>query len=270
MAINLANPVNWQHPLNRGLVAWYIALPGQGRSTQWLDIAGGVNATLTNGPTWQGRASGWGALSCDGTDDYATIPAGSIFGKKLTGAVVTFACWFNPTGSLTAYQALFDCGSTSLRSLGIFLGPSASTLYIAIGNSAGNNHFLTNPIANNTWQHFVVTCDGSSITSYLNGVSNGTGGTVTGSFDASYEARIGGNPSGGGAAYQGYIDDVSIYNRVLSANDVYRLYAQSITGYQGMINRLKGRFISSVPAAPSFKSAWARGSNVILQPGVLA
>jgi hypothetical protein len=90
-----------------------------------------------------------------------------------------------------------------------------------------------NSVQLNTWQHVTVTLDGtcSSLTTsvqiYINGVLQAlTGSTgVTLSADGSYPLQIGKNllsdPDG---FFKGSLDDVRVYNRILSAEEIQRLY----------------------------------------------
>src|SRR5690349_4775681 len=58
--IDLGNPVA-DHPLNLGLVAWWLSLPNNSGGTRLFDITGhGNTGTLTAGPTWRTGLPVWG------------------------------------------------------------------------------------------------------------------------------------------------------------------------------------------------------------------
>jgi hypothetical protein len=74
--IDTACPVDWAHPLNRGLVAdWTILpIPGWRGGLTLRDLVRGGrrpnDGTLTAGPTWggaKGRPGGFGSLNTNGT-----------------------------------------------------------------------------------------------------------------------------------------------------------------------------------------------------------
>lgn len=85
----------------------------------------------------------------------------------------------------------------------------------------------TNAITLNAWQHVAVTYDGSSTANNPAIYINGTSQTVTTLFtpsgalisDAAASARIG-NTADGSCTFDGFISDVRVYNRVLSANEI--------------------------------------------------
>ncbi|MCH7988601.1 MAG: LamG domain-containing protein, partial [Planctomycetes bacterium] len=80
-----------------------------------------------------------------------------------------------------------------------------------------------------TWYHIAVTKDsGTTGEIYINGVSLGTG-TVGSTFTSS-NIRIGAW-SDTTLSLNGTIDDVLIYNRSLSADEIYQLYVTSLTKY---------------------------------------
>ena len=69
--------MNWGAPLNRGLSAWFVALPDKQRGlTRFRDLCRRYDGTLTSGPVWsgpRGRTGGWSALEFDNTDDYVDL-----------------------------------------------------------------------------------------------------------------------------------------------------------------------------------------------------
>lgn len=275
MAINLANPVNWGHPLNRGALFWLYRTPNAGGYCRDLCGKYAVTPTGTTVASSKGRQGGWGSVGFNGAA-YVAVPAklfSDLYSSSTNGKTGTVATWFYPTNSLTIYEAIADSvGTVSQRQLAWFLGGSASQIYAAWAATPGGFISLTSSLVLNTWQRFMLTCDGTTITVYLNGVSVGTtteAVAIGSGFSSSYgEYRVGSNPSGSGADFNGFQDDFRIWGRCLSANDALLDYTESIKGYPTALNRI-GRALIFLPSAGSFKSAWARGSNVILQPGVL-
>jgi hypothetical protein len=66
--IDTRNPIEWRHPLNRGLVSWWLPFgPWQGGGTL-RDLARRNHGTLTNGPTWAAGRDGFGAVKFDGRE----------------------------------------------------------------------------------------------------------------------------------------------------------------------------------------------------------
>ena len=122
-------------------------------------------------------------------------------------------------------------------------------------NNSGNHNASTlnissASISNNTWTWLAVTKSGSTITHYLNGSANGSGGIRTSSISypngspltisgkqantnlnsgSTYNGAAG--PYGNGGTFQGYIDEVAIWNTALSANAISDLYSNMTNGY---------------------------------------
>jgi hypothetical protein len=116
--------------------------------------------------------------------------------------------------------------STSNR---LLFGHSRATQSIAA--------YADNAWATNTWQHVAVTFNGGTVAStaihiYANGTElshaydqDGSGAYST---DATANLLIGGGYSAGnGWNFDGLIDDVRVYNRVLSATEIAALYKSS-------------------------------------------
>lgn len=77
-----------------------------------------------------------------------------------------------------------------------------------------------------TWYHVTVVYDGVSLNKriYLNGVLDGTTGAASGAlFNSNLDLTIGTLKVGGGNYYTGEIDEVSIYNIVLTADQIKAL-----------------------------------------------
>jgi hypothetical protein len=80
----------------------------------------------------------------------------------------------------------------------------------------------------NTWTHLAATYDGSALRLYVNG-SLATTFLVSGALAATTDPlRIGGN-SIWGEYFSGLIDDVRVYSRALSANEIGTDMAASVS-----------------------------------------
>ncbi len=87
------------------------------------------------------------------------------------------------------------------------------------------------PIDGNTWTHVVITNDGTTCRTYLNGVQS-VSGAVTGPLIVNNTVlQIGKNLDGAASNYyKGLIDEIGIWNRVLSATEISALYGTSGNG----------------------------------------
>ena len=217
--------------LNSGLVGHW-TFDGPKMLTNVADSSGqGNNGSLvgqTSTTTVPGKLGQ--ALSFDGVNDYVQL--GDM--TSLEGsAYATWSFWVKPVYS--DYDT-------------VFLSKGASAWHISVPNSglgAGANKFrviiaggsfpvvytnITATVINNVWQHFTVVYDGTQSTNttkvkiYKNGVlltNVDSVGTIPTTLPANAtNATIGASSLG----VNGTMDDVRIYNRVLSATEITQLY----------------------------------------------
>ena len=81
--------------------------------------------------------------------------------------------------------------------------------------------------ATNTWYHFAITRNGSLYTIYTNGVAIGSQTDTTVIPNPNSQLTIGG---GEGFYFNGRLDEVSLYNRALSTNEIVAIYNVGLAG----------------------------------------
>jgi hypothetical protein len=92
---------------------------------------------------------------------------------------------------------------------------------------ASANLMAPNPLPLNAWSHVAATYEGTVMALYVNGVqvaSQAQSGAVATSTDP---LTIGGNSSG--EDFAGIIDEVRIYSRALSANEIQSDMTKSVS-----------------------------------------
>ena len=189
------------------------------------------------------------ALDFDGSNDFAdmeldkvSLPADfSYFGwAYFRGASVNSVLWVRRTGGLSL---IYFSSATSL----FFRSESPSTISVFTIPSILNKwSFVGLSRINGNLRCFI---DGKLIQSFTN-----AGGLL---FD-----RLAAN-AGGGLHVNALIDDQCFLNRACSASEILDRYRIGRGGMYTPRRRRKAYFLG-----PSFNAAWARGSNVILQPSV--
>ncbi|MCX5633120.1 MAG: LamG domain-containing protein [Phycisphaerae bacterium] len=221
-----------------GLVGWWKLDETSGLTA--ADGSGsGNNGTLVNGPSWTTGQIG-GSLVFDGSDDYVNLGTGSSlnFGSS---APFTVAAWVKTTenyGMIVSFRSSTDGGPV----IDLAVGKDdvdedngkAMILVRQNGGSGGYAKLKGNSSMNDgQWHHIVgVRGSGSTIELFLDGVSQGTdsgsqsGGAITTNLRAIGSERRWVS-DGYGTADQRYlagtIDDVRIYNRVLTAAEIAQL-----------------------------------------------
>lgn len=192
----------------------------------------GNNGTLTNGPTVTAGKIGQ-ALRFDGSDDYVSYGTNIAFNSS----DFTIAGWFNLTGDAGGgdgdapiFSQRIDNTGSGQPTVNLFVRNSNDRLQAQIRDNIGAVIDLTGgtPINQRQWYHGVMVKTASSLTLYVNGVSDGSvSHTLSGDFDANATHRYIGRHiySGGEGGYlNGFIDEVRVYNRALSATEIWNLY----------------------------------------------
>ncbi|OYT19452.1 MAG: hypothetical protein CCU26_11440, partial [Nitrospira sp. UW-LDO-01] len=201
------------------------------------------NGTLTNGAAIDTTDAtdivGVAKLSLDGVNDYVDLSAHSANLAGLTQG--TIAGWIKTTSTFETIFSISDTADTG-SSAALFLGASGYLTYevrengvlqLAVYRSSAT-------INDGNWHHVAVTVGPSGNSLYVDGVlatagqlTYDAGNATTQSFFSSVTSldsmAIGGTQgSGGGTWYTtGLIDDVRVYNRVLTGGDIAQLYATS-------------------------------------------
>jgi hypothetical protein len=102
--------------------------------------------------------------------------------------------------------------------------------YVITGSATGAWVTIKNSCPLNQWQHVVFTYNGSGNVNgskgYYNGAYAVTGGNVaiSGNLYGASGLRFGSHAGGTARFFDGFIDEVRIYNRVLSADEIALLY----------------------------------------------
>ena len=269
IAIDPLGPVNYLHPLNRGLVGWWLAMPGgrTGYGTgKWRDLTHNRNdGTLTNsGLEWQAQThtGGKASLYMGGASDYVGIPS-TVIGA-LPNVAVTISMWIYPN-AVGNYENVFDATSGGAsRQLSCFLGGAGGT-YVAVAGVGGNGAANTYPWVANEWQYFLLTVSGSNVLVYRNGLLTATVASALGGPFTAAELQIGGNPSGGGTASSFRYDDIRINARNFTDAEAMALYMESLRGSPLTLRR------TTIPLYVSGAAAASRRTelSVTATPGMV-
>ncbi len=191
------------------------------------------------------------------TDQYIDITGGNPADLDFAKGSVSIAGWFKVGGFDHDWQALISKGEGS--SYRIARRGSAGNLAYAGGVGEGADDV---PAVNDgAWHQFVAVTDASGksfgTALYLDGVLHGviTNAAVLASNPTKH-LFIGENPDSTGRQWNGEIDDVGIWNRVLSATEVAALW-----------NSGAGLALSTLPKAPAPLTATVArsGSNITIQ-----
>jgi hypothetical protein len=202
------------------LVGWWKFDDNAG--TAPLDSSGqGKTGKFISAPVWTaGKLSR--ALRFDGINDAVQIPT-----KGMSAAAGTICFWAYPRGFDANPHYLFGHTSSSpayANRIQLYTDDAAGNLDLGLGNTHARRLAIFD-FGLYTWYHIALTWNSGSYAVYVNGTARASGAytglTALGAF-----ADIGND---GSAAYRnesfnGVIDDVRIYNRALTAAEIYAVY----------------------------------------------
>jgi hypothetical protein len=159
------------------------------------------------------------AIDLDGDGDYIDCGAAEIFGMQETNAM-TAAAWVTIRSIPAAWSAVVAKGEYAWRISNANMDPRFH-FGITIWNAPdtfGTDGVIA--VGYDEWHHVAGTFDGATISLYVDGVLDINVPTTEpiGANEAS--VLIGENPESAGRYWDGLIDEVILYNRALSMNEV--------------------------------------------------
>jgi len=218
-----------------GLVGYWTLNQNDINGTTAYDRSGnGFNATLTSSPT---NATGKIREGLNfASSAYLNIPYTATTSLYADNAI-TFSAWVKPNTDPAAYDCIVGTTTNGGFNNGYALYWIGNSWRFFVNLYTSNVAFTAAvyPASDRNWRHIVGTYDknagSNQINIYVDGVK-GTPGTlaVPISYGASPPFTIG--KCGGYAQYfKSIIDDVRIYNRALSAQEVANLYNSAKTSF---------------------------------------
>ena len=194
-----------------GLVGWW---PFNGNAN---DESGNGNNGSNNGATLTTDRNGVAnqAYSFDGIDDYISIL------RNYQGSFTT-SIWFNSNGN-SQYKPLIDAFDVNweIQIIDSFLA------YVSFDNSSNYQVFNSSVlITNNNWNNLICTYNSSILNFYLNGtqIDQFTVNTLpinSGNY------FLGASLTGSDQYFEGKLDDIGIWNRVLTTCEIQNLYTST-------------------------------------------
>lgn len=218
-----------------GLVAYYPL------NSNANDFSGkGHNGTLVNSPTFVPGKIGNG-LQITAQNQVVTIPDNTDFSftDGTSDLPFTISAWLYTIAYSSNSNRFISKreGNSSSEWLATFNG-SVLNIILHSQNSGINVKYIScaNTTSLNTWNHFVITFDGTNGKIYINGVLQATTNTISGTYtnmmSTTAVTRIGSNNStSANTAQFGITDEVAIWkNRELTATEVLELYNKGNAG----------------------------------------
>lgn len=189
---------------------------------QAVDSSGNGNtASVLNGATWAGGVVN-GSINLNGSNQLAV--AGDSNSLDVSGQI-TLSAWIKPSKKDTQYiikKARYDATDGYELSLS-----SSGKVFVRFNQKSSDNAFRVDsttsyPSNGSTWMHVAATYDGATIKLYINGNLNASKNASLTIGTNSVGLGLGAEDSGV-APFKGQLDDVRIYNHVLTDAEVKTL-----------------------------------------------
>ncbi len=198
-------------PLGGPVAFWHFD-EGLGNST--ADSSGNGNDGTINGANWTTGLSG-SALEFDGINDYVSVSENDI----LDPSEITIDAWIRINSTPTINGNVVAKGANNGYRFLI-----TTTRAIWLGDRGGTNSIKTTRLVPiNEWTHITVVGSSSGLRIYINGELNASNSVPYGALNTNNALEIGAEPQFSGY-FNGTIDEVRIYDRVLTPQEILDHY----------------------------------------------
>jgi hypothetical protein len=197
------------------------------------------------------------AIRFNGTSTVITVPDHASYSQATTGAL-TISCWINPetlsmtTQESTGYVVFLSKQGLNTNEWGFRMyntgnseGRANRISFYTFTNSGGlgDGVAFTEPITAGQWIHVTATIDSSKVMQiFKNGIKKDQFTSTQTLTDEASIVRIGAGASNSdtiSSYWQGMIDDVRIFNRVLGDSEIMDLYRSNRQITRGLVGRWK-------------------------------
>ncbi len=207
------------------------------------------------------------ALKFDGVNDYINVPTSSSLNPPNNFTEFTMSGWIYMKGMQPFFQHPWGPGHYYT----FYISPNSSTLAFKFTNIGGVQETRAfQDISQNQWIHLAATYDGSNIRAYVNGTLKYTEPASGTLYVPSNQPFIIGATASNNNFWNGTIDEVRIYNRSLSADEIATQYQMQYPYYAGTDDSLNGAWAinftqPAIGGAGTYNYTWFGIDTVGLQ-----
>lgn len=225
-----------RHP---GLVALYHfneeSVVGE-NSTYLMDFSGYNNHGSCSSPDCpvfitEGKSQGTYNYS---NNEYWEVPSS---GSLNVGQKISVSFWMNPN-TMGSDDMVLSHGVSSENGWYIYSladgdgdGKVQTQMVLCQSGSCNSETDYGDVVEKGNWTHIVYTVDQDESNIYRNGVKTGGSSITDWQSTINYPLRIGGYSSGTSYRYDGSLDEVAIFNRILTAEEIEDIYDNSKKNY---------------------------------------
>lgn len=214
-------------------ILWY-KMEDNAANTTVVDNANnsltGTSQANTSAMTTTGKVDD--GFDFDGSVDYINVSDNALFRSATTGFTLT--AWINPDQD----KAQVIAAKTDVSTIGWLLSLTAGgVMSVSLVNASGvQTTASTASVGNGTWKHIAMTytprtqSSDSLVYFYVNGaLSDVKSGLRKIAEDTSTDFSVGAR-SAGASKYDGQMDDLRFFNRVLTPNEIEFIYDEGVAG----------------------------------------
>ncbi|MBN2228921.1 MAG: hypothetical protein JW779_04940, partial [Candidatus Thorarchaeota archaeon] len=173
------------------------------------------------------------AFDFDGTGDYLEVPLSA--GLDFAPDSFSVSTWIKPRDVSSGWLTVFEHGRTNNNWFGMWINGSGETCHFRVGYDTTDS---AQTLVADHWYHVVAIYDASTgeAIQYINGEIDSSEVITPGALwtiPANQRLVIGAKNPMNGEYFNGLIDDILMFDRVLTENEIEALYAlpPQTTGY---------------------------------------
>ena len=190
------------------------------------DFSRSLSAGTKTGATWTSGGKIGGAYNFTSATDKIQLAGPLVSG---TGDF-TLAAWIYPMSAASHVEYIMG-NYGSGNSGGVEFYTSSNRLGLSIGSAVTSS---ANSIQPNTWYHAAATRRNGQVALYINAAQDGNGALAS-SITGSRNFAIGNGPDYTTEDFMGTIDEVQVFSKALSADEIRGLYNDSGLAYFGQV-----------------------------------
>ena len=178
----------------------------------------------------------------DGSNDYVNVTTGP--NATIAAAAWSLSCWIKPTGG-TSFRYILSNG----YAVQITMYGATHRIATYLSSSQTSGVYYVSNLKNTTaytldaWEHFALVKTATTLTYYKGGAADGAHTGISGTT----ATATGGNFAAIGIAgslnvypFEGFIDEVAIFDVALSASQITNIYKGETNGGSGGTNGTPG------------------------------
>ena len=244
--VNAQDPIDWNHPINQGLLSDWTIIPQTRGGYVLNDLCGNNHGDLTtymDAADWVHTPHGDGLDTDNGKLDHVEFrvipPVDST----------TWAAWVMLRAA-NSYPMIYSTGASGGYHELAYSGSSRKPYVIWNYAASGYGTFVhATAMALNTWHHIACTYDGTTLKLYVDGSYSGEDASTYGTPSFFWSAARG--DSGFGTfTLDGQISRGRVYDRPLSKREMHELYLDGLRKQSHLHNYYTPKHYSLV-AAPA-------------------